>query len=424
MLSPNVCIPFDGNHASIPSAFSRVTAGDGKFLKGWGAENPGDTGGSSTHTHTFTDAHTMVDHTHTFSTNGAYDNGSGFNDEGAGGDKGMSDNHTHTGTTNNPSNGSISEQFTTGSASNLPPYYDVIFIKAGQYTALPPNGIVFRSSSSRPGLTQHTSGNSRFYRGADTAQNAGATGGSLTHTHTVNHSPAAVNHNHTATTNLATGTDGSNNSNGNSARTHSHTFTWANSSGDTPNSYSGSMGSADTVQPLYKTLAAFKNTGSSSVPLRMGDIAFLADGSDVPIGWVACDGTNNTPDMRDYHLKNYAGTSTTNDGSGVGSNSHGHTAANSHSHTATATHSHANTSTGGNNNTPGYTDGAGAVHVAPDGHTHTASMTQSQTSSWNANTITLDTNANTQPPYLVVKFIMFQFSSSGSAFAALRRMRG
>ncbi len=66
----NVILIWAGANSSIPSGWSRETALDDKFPKGWGAENPNTTGGNPTHNHQANDpGHSLVNHTHTFTTN-------------------------------------------------------------------------------------------------------------------------------------------------------------------------------------------------------------------------------------------------------------------------------------------------------------------------------------------------------------------
>ena len=63
MLNPDIIIPYDGVHASIPSGWSRDTRFDGRYVKAT-TSSWGSTGGASTHTHT------VSSHTHTYSNNG------------------------------------------------------------------------------------------------------------------------------------------------------------------------------------------------------------------------------------------------------------------------------------------------------------------------------------------------------------------
>ena len=109
---------------TCPTGFTRVGTYDGRFLQGNSVA--GGTGGASTHAHGITHTHTMANHTHTGST--------GFPGAPAVGGGGIaaSFDHDHasftTGgpsanTTDGPSTG------TSGSASSLPPYRDVLLCR-------------------------------------------------------------------------------------------------------------------------------------------------------------------------------------------------------------------------------------------------------------------------------------------------------
>lgn len=79
--------------------------------------------------------------------------------------------HTHTSTS-----------ATASSASNIPPYLDMVFAKADTNTYVDENNVVITSALPPLGWNRFTALDSRFPRGADTY---GATGGNATHTHSV-----------------------------------------------------------------------------------------------------------------------------------------------------------------------------------------------------------------------------------------------
>jgi hypothetical protein len=137
---------------NCPTGYTRVTAFDGRFLRG--ASSAGGSGGADSHTHDIAHTHGMgghthggttadggVDHTHSGETSGIH-RGLDFVLKS---DGGHVSNHTHvftTGgasayvhshgfTTGGPSTSSTEGSSTTtrGSASSLPPYFDVLFCR-------------------------------------------------------------------------------------------------------------------------------------------------------------------------------------------------------------------------------------------------------------------------------------------------------
>lgn len=407
MLINGLIIGFDGANAAIPSRFQRASQMDHHLPRGWGDSNPpGETGGAETHTHSCTNAHTMNNHTHTFGSNGSYDNGSGYEDEGTDGSAFPNDNHSHSGTTGNPINGNINDTFTSGEALNYPPYYEVIWIRSLGFNNIPPGGIIFRESNSRPGLVRHTASDGRFLRGADPGVDAGLTGGALAHNHSVNHQHPNVVHYHSATSSTAGGNNGGGSGGPLQARfAHNHTFNTASRS-ETPSAYTGEMGDSDVVQPPYRTLVPFINDTENVVPLMKGDIVISLSLS-VPQGY-----TLYTP-MKELFLKHYAGDSTINDGTGEGVIGHGHTTGNAHTHSAPGTHNHPDISTGGSISGGGAITGVGPAHVNRYDHTHTFRSFSSTTSSWASGAISMANNPNTLPSFIRVVYLQFQFPIFG-----------
>lgn len=399
MIAPNVILPFDGLNSAIPAGFTRETLLDNKYIKGTAnGVNPGSTGGSATHSHTSpAHSHTLDNHTHTVTTT-TFDS----NQQSAtmGGGAHQSD-HYHTATPSVNSSTIQSVAVTYSSVSNDPPYYEVIFIKADGYRSIPTNGIVLSAQTTRNGLSFHTPSANRYLKGAGTGQNAGATGGSTTNSHTIGHTHT-VAHTHSGVTgapsvNNNKYTEGSNYSW--AAVSHTHNVTLATS---TPTSGSNSsIGSqSETVEPEYKTLNAFKNTGSPVIP-EVGDIVlWLGSLASIPVGWNLCDGTNGTPDMRGKFLKipSTASASTTG-----GSNTHSH-GAQSHSHTIP---SHTHTATIGNNNQSVSIAGSGAFDISQN-HNHGVSSVSSVSGSLASANTSANSSSN-EPEYRTVAFIQFEF---------------
>ena len=410
MLAPSVIIPFDGNHADIPSDFVRETTLDGKYPKGSAnGVNPNQTGGNATHAHASpTHTHTMAAHTHTYQTNEM------AMGSGTGGYPGpsvpymLAGNHYHTGTSGAASGGSITYAVTYGAVSNDPAYYTVIFIKASSYTTIPNNAMVLKEGISRAGLAFHSDSAGKFLKGAGTGANAGDTGGSTTNVHSIAHQHASVNHTHAQATSSASlskydvnatrpGTQGYD--------AHEHDFGLASSAQAIAN-YTGSLTTAETVQPAYKTLNAFKNeSGNNTMPL-VGDIGlWLGTLANIPIGWNLCDGTNNTPDMRSKFFKVNSTATTSSTG---GSNTHTH-AAQSHSHTLSGSHVHTLT------NATHYstasiimanTNGGGSEYDLTGAHT--LASIASRTPAYAAANTTANSSSN-EPEYRTVAYIQFVF---------------
>ncbi|HYD35565.1 MAG TPA: hypothetical protein VD999_05835 [Vitreimonas sp.] len=423
MLTPNVTIPYDSTHASIPGGFSRETTLDGKYPKGApNLTNPGGAGGASTHTHTSpSHSHSFASHTHNISTS------SNFhqllipnNQSDSGGSSIGRGTHSHTGTTSALTSETVSsEAVTYSSQSNDPPYYEVIFIKSVGYNSLPNNAMLLNSATSRNGMSFHTASANRFLKGAGTGANAGGTGGSLTNSHTVSHTHS-TSHGHTGTTgNNSGGTidrqSGSNTPQGLS--THSHAFLLDNAS-VTSDSNSAITSQSESVQPAFRTLNAFKNTSGSSIGLLPGDIAmWLQSLATIPIGWVLCNGSNGTPDMRDQFLKIPASASATTTG---GSNTHTH-AAQSHTHTVSS-HTHTGSVSPAVETTSRKASGdQGDCWGGPNATeipNHTLSSISSTAGSLQAANTTANSSDN-QPEYITVAFIQFQYSLGGAPLAFL-----
>lgn len=341
----------------------------------------------------------MIAHNHTCSITS---DGSEFGSNDASRGSGTRGNHNHGGstTTSATSGGTLSNSVTYASTSNDPAYYTVIFIKSGGYSTIPNNAMIFSASTSRSGLSFHTGSANRFLKGAGTGANAGSTGGSSTHIHSLNHTHSAVNHTHTGTTasqvdDLSAGTGSQEHKS-----PHSHTYTLQNQA-LTGSAYSGDSPSLD-FQPAFRTLNSFKNESGSSKMPAVGDIAlWLGTLATIPVGWKLCDGTNSTPDMRGRYYKNPATASASSTG---GANTHSHSASNSHSH-GTTSHTHPNGRT--DSSTQRVITGVGS-YGAIYTHNHTMSVATANVS-WNSATIASDSSSN-EPEYRTVAFIQFEYA--------------
>ena len=420
-----ISLIWPGTNASIPSGWKRTTSLDGKLPKGTdGLVDPNVTGGSDTHTHTSPNhTHTMINHTHSGRT---YRSSGDFETHGGGEEWASRDAHYHDFTSDGLVGGSIVGSITYAAGSSLPPYHEVIFIEPDTVPAqlldgviglfgagdLPANWDVCDGNNSTPDLED------KFLRGATTDADAGATGGALSHTHSVSHSHGSISHQHTVST---SGFGGS--SDGTRYRTatvngagavvdinHRHTMTMGLTS-ETPSTYTGTAGSAETnVQPLHKLLRAVQNNnGAPSKPRGLVGM-WLGDLDLIPPGWFLCDGNNDTEDMRGYHLKITATEGVV--GDTAGANTHSHAASNSHTHTAPGTHVHGG-STSGNTATQWGSSADSDGASKPHSHSNIENVT-AITSSWNSTTIQADSN-NNEPAYRTVAFIMFKYETYGGA---------
>lgn len=409
MIAPNVIIPFDGNHADIPAGFTRETSLDGKYPKGTAnATDPNTTGGAATHTHTGTAAHshTLPSHTHA----GSLTTPSGDTREVAYYGSYVAYfapkwSHTHTFTTGGSSGGTTGATTASyGAVSNDPPYYTVIFIKSGGYNFIPNNGMILSQATSRAGLTFHSASAGKYLKGAGTGANAGGTGGSTTNAHPFAHTHTTTTHTHSSSTSSGAtassyGQLNSGESGGEPPATHTHPISFVAGT-QAIAAFSGNLITTETVEPAYRTLNAFKNASGSNQMASIGDIAlWLGPLASIPSGWILCDGTNNTPDMRGRYLKINSTPTTSSTG---GSNTHTH-ASQPHTHPTGATHTHTGTSEW----TTGvykYVNGSQVIPYYK--HTHTVSVTAKAVQYNSANTAA--NPSSNEPEYRTVAYIQMQ----------------
>lgn len=414
-----VILIWTGTNASIPSGWVRETSLDGKFPKAAAASTEANvTGGSDTHSHTSpAHSHTMNSHSHSGDTTR---NGDGENTDNTASNAAR-DQHIHSYNISGVSGGTLSDAISYQSTSSLPPYHEVIFIKPNATPKPLENGIVaLFNDTSLPsgwnwcdGLNSTPDLRNKYLRGAGAGADAGTTGGATSHSHTVNHTHSGVTHTHS-------GTSGGNSDGCNKIEypggggpgvvcNHTHTITLNANSAETGDTYSGTAGSAETVEPAYKKIGAIKN--NSGAPNKPRGIIGMWLGllSAIPQGWFLCNGSLGTPDMRDKHLK--VASTTGEHGNTGGANTHSHAASNSHSHTQGGTHTHTGSAS--------FVSSEGGTGVSSQnvsqGHSHGLASVSSATSSWAASTIQAD-SSNNEPAYRTVQFIQFQRELQGGAF--------
>lgn len=397
---------WSGTHAGIPSGWSRVNAlDDGIFPKGTAAStNPNTTGGATTHTHTSpTHTHTADAHTHVITIAATTSTGT------AASGSGQPSIHSHT----CPTSGAVSSftcdspAATYGAFSNNPPFYSVIYITPTTSVGFIPAGVIGLADAAAPDGFNICDGTlstpnlvDKYLNGATTGANAGTTGGSTTNTHTLSH-VHVTSHGHAAVT---TGTPSANTiaTSGSGtvpASNHTHSVTLPAPGSNNSSIDNVTLGaSAETVEPAYTKLLAIQAAANSIIP--KGIIAmWLGTLAAIPNGWILCDGTGGTIDMRDRHLK-ITGTVGAVGATG-GSNTHTH-AAQSHGHTLTAsTHP-----TSVSHTSSGITvTGSGSATKGETGH----SVTTDAVSLVLASANTTANSSNNEPTYRTVAFIKLNF---------------
>ena len=253
-----------------------------------------------------------------------------------------------------------------------------------------------------------------YLKGAGTEEDAGATGGSTENVHDISHSHTATNHSHSGAP--SAGRSGGSTSNGGGLivnavhQNHTHTVTMANTS-IAPPAYSSSLTTTEVVEPAYFKLCAIqKKAGGIKERGIIG--MWLGAVADIPKGWVLCDGSNDTEDLRNQYVK--IANDTTEIGDTGGSNTHTH-AEQSHSH-GTTSHSHTGTAeahVAGQNDNP---DGSGVdVPTPAQTPTHSVQSVSTDNASWNSANTEAD-ESNNEPPYRTVAYIQFQTPTDGGAF--------
>lgn len=410
-----VIIAWPSTNASIPSGWTRVTALDDKYTKGvaTAATEPGTTGGATTHTHTETHTH-AIDHGH--SSNGNTGTSSGTFNGGNGSAATADDTHTHSiPAINSASVNSSSTGPTTGTGSNDPTHFTVVWIQSnGTPLGIPNGALTFADLSSTPsGWELYSSTLNRFLKGAAAAGDGGTSSGANTHNHTGGSHTHTSAHTHSSVTSgtpSATENEGSPGSGQMATSTHTHSITV--NSGNFGTSGSADVAtSTDAAQPPYYQLPIFRNTsGGVDLPNRV-IVIWRGTIANIPSGWIICDGNNNTPNLLGKYLK---GVNVLGDrGTTGGATTHSH-ASDSHTHTWTTAHTHTLSAdaTSGTANT----DDSGSLSSSAD-HTHSDGTSSSSSPSVGTSSAGTSTD-NNEPPYEEVVYLMGGASDDISSMRA------
>jgi len=387
-----------GTNATIPSGWTRETSLDGKYPKAWGTENPNSIGGSNTHSHSDGGhTHSIVAHSHTCS-------------YGAVGDTPHANNDIHVISGHNHANSDIGNlsggglQSTTvnwTSVNQEPPYYEIIFIKPDNLDgANLVSGIVthYNGSSDPAGWAFTPAIKNKYLKGAATGGDAGGTGGGTSHQHTISHTHTVTGHTHSGKTGLRNTDSGLRQYGGTISVaywSHLHTVSLASNDGSLTSYTKTDAGSGDTVEIAYKKLGLIQYSSGGVIPHIVG--MWLGSTASLPAGWVLCDGTKGTLDLRDKYAK--CGNDLTENGGTGGANTHTHTGV-SHTHTASGTHTHSGSTDGADSC---YQCGNGSEGVSPCSHTHSVTV-GAQTSTYNNSTSTPSTVSN-EPAYRTVAYL-------------------
>lgn len=419
-LPANIILLWPSTNGSIPAGYTRVTALDGKAVKGANGDTAGTTGGAATHTHTSpAHAHDIETHQHTYTVpnlaNPYHDRrlpnpANGNTTEQSHTHNGITDNNAQPGTT-------TTTAVTYGSVSNWPPYFEVIFIKGDGAHPIPDGAIILTANTTLPAnYSIHAGLKGLYAKGAPTAGDGGGSGGSYTNVHDIGHGHTGGTHDHGSTTSSSDLNYTHYQTSGvrDFTTDHSHTFT-PSATTVACNNFVGSLTCPETVEPVYKKLLPIQQSaGGDLTPGMIG--LWLGAIADIPAGWNLCDGSGVALDMRDHYLK--CANDTTELLATGGSNTHTH-AAQPHNHTASA-HTHAAPQLGHfaqtyngqlTNDLAGYTP-----LIQSEVH-DSFNLDNASANYQNANT-TADSASN-EPPYVTAHFIMFNktFSQLSKPFS-------
>lgn len=165
----------------------------------------------------------------------------------------------------------------------------------------------------------------------------------------------------------------------------------------TTSAHTHTQNSSATYSPPYYMLGYIMYSVAEIMPdLPIDGIAmWTGSEADVPTDWAYCDGTGDTPDLRDKFLYGYkAGTNAVGDTGGAASHTHALTNAGTHTHTATVSnggtsHSHAPATATGTPTLFDYDAGPNDDALAATDATHTHSTLG--TAGNHAHTVTTET---------------------------------
>lgn len=397
---------------TIPSGWTRVTALDDLFPRGSAAAVSGATGGTATHSHTTPGHdHHINSHTHSVGGSTGTSNSSTTSARFNGASQAQADQpHSHTRTANTGSGGAAESGSTapaTDSADNLPAYRRVIWVQSdGSPTAFTAGMLAF-SAEDVTDWADDAASSGRYLRGAAAGGNGGATGGSNTHSHTVaSHSHTGVTHGHSIASTglsnpLSTIEAGDGSSQPEWLPRHTHPMTVGSSASGSTNASDGGPTDSVSLEPPNRRLRVLANTGGGLSTRMIG--LFRGNSAALPATMVRCDGSNGTPDMRDWFARERGSDSL---GTTGGTTTHTHTTGN-HSHTMP---SHTHTTSVGVSQTNSFERPSfGDLGDSPTtSHTHTSGGTGSTTPTTQTSTSGTTGSTNHVPQYEDVHFVRLE----------------
>lgn len=395
---------WSGTNASIPSGWSRVTDMDDKYPKGTAnGTDPNTTSGATTHAHAATGSHTHAIEAHTHSIDIVAGSGGGTATGSYASANSVLRTHTHADITSGAVAGATVSTETPSYAafSNHPPYYNVIYVTPTNYATFLPVGIISLADAAAPAGFYACNGSNgtpnlvdKYLRGANAGANAGGTGGSttnihdLTHVHTTSHSHAS------ATSGNANAGWADKTTSAGTIINYVHTHTCVLGATTPSTTDNVSLTTTETVEPAYTKLMAIYNSVAQRAPLNIIAL-WLGTLAAIPKGWILCDSSGGTIDMRDRHLKITATVGEI--GNTGGSNTHSH-ASQTHSHAV----SHSHTGTSNDHTATLLVNGTGVTAA-------TATTVHALTGNTKDFTTTNGSSAadsqNNEPPYRTVAFI-------------------
>lgn len=419
-----IIVGWDGTIANIPSGWNLCNGTSGtpnlldKYLKSVGtSENPGTTGGATTHIHT-SDAHNHTQDAHAHANATTSSESSSYNRRGTVSGS-ASPSHTHILTINSTTATNQNTTVTLDSTSTDPPYYKVAFIYDSLSSRYAIGSIILWNSATSPNGWSFCDGTAgtpdlrnKFLKSVGSGEDPGGTGGgSDSHTHTNSaHNHTQDSHTHTATHNSPSGYNylaGFTMSI--STNSHSHSVT-INSATATNQTSSVTINNTD-GQPAYYKLLFIKNTGSATNRPKNSIVIWSGIITTIPAGYVLCDGNNSTPNLLDYFIK--GANSSAELGNMGGSATHSHTAS-AHAHTQDS-HIHTVANLGNASGSVQVTEDS-AYAAAYSGHSHTCADLTAAIAT-NQNTTISVNSTNSEPPYYEVAFIMQNVELDIGAFA-------
>lgn len=416
-------LAWPGTAASIPSGWARVTDLDTRYPRGaTGTGAPTATGGAASHSHS-APAHTHTFYAHTHSVGGSTSiSGVSYNvtQEDTGGYVHSPAIHSHpmpgdTGLALGRDSGSATPG--TSSVNNTPPTREVIWVQsAGGQTSFPA-GILGFSLENISGWTTDAASSGRYLRGAPAAGNGGATYGAASHNHTINsHAHTGFNHTHGINdTGLSTPVQSTRGIPGDSSDywkpRHTHPVTAASAGTGSTNSGSGGTTGTTAAEPPHRRLRVLRNVNGGIqtriIGLYTGDIASLN------ATLTLCNGSNGTPDMRTWFVREASPNSANTTG---GATSHTHTTPN-HGHTVPG-HTHGLTIST-SRTTSQQANSAGFDFPAPrDTHTHLADNTDSTAVPVASSGAGATTSVSHLPTYREVHFVRLDAIVAGGPLDA------